>query len=256
MEKEFLENYVKGVLGIPEVDFSGLNMEKSIELTKALSKVMQKYPALKKTICTIGSDDTLKLRTNMLCNCDNRCMMKWLDLPELNDTYIFATICFLNELKRKKEGFVGISYGKPIRTWTLEELKEEIEENIEDGFFTINCRGMEGCLFHEVGHILTKLLNLDTDIRLIKMLKEYLKDEETIEKQISIYAANDFYECVAEIFCEYNMSDNPSECIREIGKYIDKKYKEMENSSIFDINHQFSDHIVRANKQKVFSNKR
>lgn len=257
MEQKYYEEYVKENFGIPYVNFSGLDITVIRDIVEALEIVIKKFPALKNSICSIGSNEEINNQYNIVINSNKWKKIKWDDfivdegekmsaisigthIPLFKDGYIFEI-----------HSFIGLAFGEILIGSNIEQLNLEAKQNSDVGFHPKHCSTFKSVIYHEIGHVLDSILSLSNDKKLYTLISEKSDGFKTIHSKISVYALQaKLGEIIAEAFAEYMICPNANDLINCIGDYISKKYKDFEESRIFMINKRFSNHLMYVEELK------
>lgn len=261
MNIQDLEQYVRSNLNIPYVDFEGLEISTIKDILEALTIIINKYPSLKDSICSIGNNEYINNQYNLFENSNKRKNIKWNDFV-VNEEETMSTIGIGSHIPIIKNGyllelqsFIAIAYSDLLRNKDINELNNQAKSNAEFGFHPRHCTSFKCSIYHEIGHILDFILNLSKDKQLYELIKEKSNNFMSIHTQISEYALyGGLTDIIAEAFAEYIACPNANELIASIGTYIDKKYKLFEDSKVFKINQKFIAHLIKA--EETMSNRR
>lgn len=255
-ELEELEKKSQELLNTPNISFAGLEVSVAHEIVEAISYILEKYPALRFSICAIGDNETVNNQFNMVKNSNPKKDIAWND--KITHDGILTTVSLVSSLPAFKKWqvvelmkFIAISYGNIIVGKNLDYLDERVEQAQKQGNRPEHCSNFRSMIYHEFGHVLALILNLDKDRGLYELIKEKSGDFREISTMIPfLYSAysvrNTFDETIAEAFAEYIMCSNPNELVSSIGNYIDEKYRRFEKTGIFNINEKYRLHLVRG----------
>jgi len=249
MKTNYFEDYVKEILEIPKVDFEGLKVEVIKEMVLALELILERYPALKKSICAIGPSSYITNQINIVFNSKKQNIIYYLDDPS-SDNMVFSLASF-GLGKSKKLIYVGIAYGKKLIGNSIDGLNRMAEYDVSKGFHPKHCTNFKSYIYHEIGHILYHILRLEDDRKFMEMIELVSNGYKNISSDISKYAESNNSELVAEAFAEYIMCPTANKLVNSIGKYIDEKYKRYEHSYIFNINKRYKIPLNECKRKKL-----
>lgn len=258
MQRQYYEEYVKKDIGIPYVNFSELDITVIKDIVEALEVVIQKFPALKNSICSIGNNEDINNQYNMVINSNKFKKIKWDDFVISNGEKM-STVSVGTHIPLFKNGsifeiksFIALAYGNLLIEKNIEELNLEAKYNSDTGYHPKHCNTFKSVIYHEIGHVLDFILNLSKDKKLYALIKEKSDGFQTIHTKISLYALQPKLEdIIAEAFAEYMVCSNANDLINSIGDYILRKYKDFEQSKIFMINNKFSNHLVSEQQNRM-----
>lgn len=146
-----------------------------------------------------------------------------------------------------------MGYYNIIKEYTLEELNEICKNDAKTNFINKYCVNIKGCIYHELGHIIIFILDLNNDQDLYSIIKKLSNNFIDIEEKVCIYAYdyykshNDIAEILAEIFSMYMYNPNANDLVYMVGKYIEKKYNEFKNQK-YVFNEKYKKHLIRAKR--------
>ena len=261
MSIEDLEQFTKETINIPNVNFSGLEVPVVEDILEALTTIMQKYPALKNTICSFGPNEDINNQYNLIANSNKKREVKWQDFV-VNHGETLTSVCIGKRIPIIKKGyavrlqsFIAIAYNDILMGKDIAELNLKAKVNADFGFHPKHCTKFQCNIYHEVGHILDFILNLKHDEKLFRIIEEHGSDYFNIVKNISEYAVEGgIGDIIAEAFAEYIVCPDSNNLINSIGSYIDYKYKLFEDSKVFKINNKFNKYSKVDNE--LFGNKK
>ena len=245
MDKRFLENYLKVRYGIPYVNFDDLDYYKAKLIVFSFIRVLNRYPALSKTICAIGNVKTICNQFNLSSHSNKDEDTHFFEVyKEENFSDVFSTVCSGYEwLCFKKYYYIAISYGKFILDNDINSLQNNFKAWSTHNFSPKHCNNIQSMIYHEMGHVLTFILNLRDDKKLKAIIDKYTIYKEYIPLMLSTYATTDEEELIADAFAEYMMCSKSNRLVNAIGTYIDNKYKKFEKSSAFRINNKYGNNL-------------
>lgn len=244
---DFYESYVKNNLGIPNVNFSKLDIDIVKDIVEALTIVINRYPILKNVICSIGDNNDINNQYNMIINSNKLKKTHWEDLVAENGS-VLSTIQVGTHIPVIKNGklleiqkFIALAYSKDLINSSIQELNLNAKYSAQYGYHPKNCTSFKSYIYHEIGHVLDTILNLHRDKDLYDICKKHSNNFKEIRSKISLYAcAPDLRKIIAEAFSEYIIAPNSNDLINAVGNYIDKKYDIVKDSKILMINKNFS----------------
>lgn len=221
LTKVNLENYARKVLGIPYVDFNGIDPKTIKMVLKVLTEAFKRYPLLSNSLVLIGNKEYLNNYFNLTYYADyqNWCKKnKIYDLIGDTNNSSFLTMHLYYE--PHQHIFMGIGILPLLEKYNYEEFKQLILNDYE----TIKHREIiEANFWHEIGHMLDFLMGISKTPQFKMLIQNH-----NIEKEISIYATTDDKETLAEAFAEYIVEQKLGELkdgiIKDIGYLIDETY--------------------------------
>lgn len=105
MSIQDLEQYTKDNLNIPNVNFAGLEVSTAKEIIESLAIIMQKYPYLRNSICSIGNNYDINNQYNLFENSNKRKEINWTDFA-INEGESMSTIGIGSHIPIIKNGYV------------------------------------------------------------------------------------------------------------------------------------------------------
>lgn len=248
------ENILSIEMGVPNVSLSSLSIKQAEEVVEALRVIFYKYPDLKNSLCAIGDAESINNQMNLISFSVNP-NAKWENLSPDNANMSMCTLKYqgLNILKLLSMPsiiFAGLSFEEEFLKGNAWELK--MSKAVELGVVTKYTGTTKGIVYHEIGHLLDKILNISESKEFDRILS-YKKWN--ILTEIDFHAGASLKELLAEAFSEYIANPNPSELVSLLGQLIDKKYAESKGKNIFNINYKYKDFLERA-KDEMDSKRR
>lgn len=116
--------------------------------------------------------------------------------------------------------FINKSFTKDISN-----LDKIMQEQVRIGFHPQGCGTMKATMDHECGHQISDYLEITKDNEMLKFFNECAEKNE-IRKGLSIYAAENINEFVAEGYAEYINNPEPRPIAKKIGEIIIKANEE------------------------------
>jgi hypothetical protein len=210
-----IEKYMKNIIGIPSVDFTGIDITISNQFIDAINIMLEKYPDLKNAICSISTASNIKKQLKTMIqdnNLDCEFKKKALDMIEeiSNNDETSPMSCLYIPIKNKKP-YIALCFEPFLTRCNLEMLINKIKKTID---YTCD---PEVVIYHEVGHILDRLLDLSFGVEFFRLIKEEYGD-----KEIPYYVFRDFY---AEAFGEYYTSLKPTVFSEKTVELTDNVYR-------------------------------
>jgi len=246
------EEYAKKILGIDNVDYSGLSIKFVKELNATVLETLEKYPELKGQIKFLGSSQQhIKLlrpaykayfdefyhmihaRPGVLNPKTEEEIQEIVEnetnsvLSKLTNPNTRGGAVFID--KPMFKDVVGISFNANSANDAY-KLTMEMIRNERNGYAPKGCNTIKAIVDHEIGHMLDYTLKLLHDKDLQKIYNEALdyirNDPKKYASELSLYAREDKKEFIAEAWAEYRNNPNPRKIAYEIGKLIEWKYEE------------------------------
>lgn len=239
------EEYARNILGIPNVNYKGVDVETANRWNEGLKDNFDRFPELSKNFGFIGE-----------CHERNTALKpiaKQYYLDELKKANPNHSVQALEPYATKKTNSLmrrmGVSKKTFAESWSpthepfsnfrgitvnrdwgknSDKFVEALKNNVENKFHPIGCDTIRSVLDHEIGHQLDDLLGIrDKDV--IKKLFDDRTYSELTE-QLSKYSwsndnPNRYSEMIAEAWAEYTNNDNPREIAKTVGETIEHEYK-------------------------------
>lgn len=230
-----IEDYVRDIIGIPYVNFDGMDIKVCSELVNTLEEAFFLYPLLGKAICAIGHSQYIEEQINLIDNMDTfigYCEDYSKDF-DANNTWM--TTVLIDE-DSKDNIYIGINISKLISHHNLDELNLIAKENAIFAYHPTHCVSFKSIIYHEIGHIFDFLLKITENHEFLKLLETI-----NLELEVSRYAMLNQREAFAEAFAEYHMADQPNEAVRKIVEIGLEEYRKRaeKKSEIFDVSRRF-----------------
>lgn len=218
-----LEEYVRVVLGIPYVNFKGLNFEVGRILVTTIKEIFGKYPFLKHTLSAIGNRNYITNYLNLNWYADietwENLDSKHLECDSLLIDHAFATLVAGGGFDKRNENylFCAFSLGDFIWSSSLKEITTRIQENRECGNLHKYYDSMRPLLYHEMGHLLDFVLRIS---ELDTFIIHYEKNYNLLKKQLSYTASLNIRDFFAEVFSYYHCGDNQNSLVNETMRLV------------------------------------
>lgn len=203
------------------------------DIYKTLKEVIKKYPKLNNSICLVSDIDYLIMYLN------NR-YIKSKSNYEPDDKTILTTVStwfprdsksinFYDSILYYKPDFIGIGVNSLVKYKNATRiLKKDYNDN------WCYSRNIKDAVYHEIGHIFTKLFKLAYNPKLLEYLEDNLKNN----KYLSSYSKINIEELIAEAFSKYSYDPNYSEFVYTIGRIIEEYYLKFEDTELFNISNK------------------
>lgn len=203
------------------------------DIYKTLKEVIKKYPKLNNSICLVSDIDYLIMYLN------NR-YVKSKSNYEPDDKTILTTVSawfprdsksinFYDSILYYKPDFIGIGVNSLVKYKNATRiLKKDYNNN------WCYSRNIKDAVYHEIGHIFTKLFKLAYNPKLLEYLEDNLKNN----KYLSSYSKINIEELIAEAFSKYSYNPNYSEFVYTIGRIIEEYYLKFEDTELFNISNK------------------
>jgi len=196
------EEYVVKHLGIPFVNFKGINLDIVREIIVALESVFNEFPALKNSICAIGKPIDIEYQMTLLYHSSKMHQEQFIEHGSIPFEDIFD-----ERVENIAKAYIyGDSTGAIIYTgiqlngWqdkniTLEKFDNYYRRRNAEGYTPTNCNRSKNIIVHEIGHLMEWILKLRAKPK-FKLLIENVD----IEREISGCAAVSEDEIIPEAF--------------------------------------------------------
>lgn len=203
------------------------------EIYNSLKEIITKYPRLNNTICLVSDIDYL---VNYLNNNYEECNC----IYENDDKTIMTTASMYLPKKDKNLNYYdSILYYKPdfigIGVNRLVKYKNAIN-TLKSDYANEWCysRNIKDTVYHEIGHIFSKIFKLTSNPKMLELLEGNLKNNKTL----STYSKINYEELIAECFSKYSYNPSYSELVYIIGRIIENYYLKFEDTELFDISNK------------------
>jgi len=213
-----LEEYVRGILGIPYINLNGLNLEVGKVVIKTIEEVFRNYPFLKHTLSAIGNREYITNYLNLNWYADFETWesldSKKLECDALLVDNAFATLVGSYGIDEKNGSFLfcTLSLGDFIWSSSLENINLRIKENRECGNFHKYYNSMEPLIYHEMGHLLDFVLRMsDSEF----FIDYYDKNYNLLKEQLSYTASLNKSDFFAEVFSYYHCGKTQNQLVKE-----------------------------------------
>ena len=232
-------NYAEKVLGV-KADYTGIDVRCANEWNRGLAAMKNKYPEVAEQIKFVGSmqkrNELLKaeLKNYAKNNKLAKGTKELLDyvLGELNIKSNRTAESFHvtrlgnnpdeNEIIKIVNKYAGISLNSNYYN-NYDNVIAERKRQVTNGWKPVGCDTMKSIFDHEFGHQIDKLLNVSDTQNVKDFYKRY---KEEIKEGLSKYALTKREEFIAEVWSEYNNNPKPREIANEVGKFIERLWRE------------------------------
>ena len=111
----------------------------------------------------------------------------------------------------------------------LVDIEKRIQKDVASKFHPEGCGTLKAIVEHELGHQFDEMLGISKEKEIIKLYSSMTGKE--ITEKLSTYSwrnsnKNPIEEFVAEAWSEYCNNTNPRDIATQIGKLIERRYKE------------------------------
>lgn len=220
--------------------FSRLSLEMARLFLSAVAKILYKFPRLRSLFCYIGSKSGFKDALRELCKLNRNTIERFRIQQICPDETIInlashALIAIDNTVYNGKSGNVlaqAFSLCGILDAVVLDEsdfsglgykrLCKQLIKDERDGTNIKGCEKPDHVVYHEFGHMLDVLCNLNEDDDFQEYYQSFSKEQ--IARNVSQYATTDASEFFAEAFAEYMCGTNPREVALYLGHLIERKY--------------------------------
>ena len=220
-----------------KADYAGIDVRCANEWNRGLAAMKSKYPEVVEQIKFVGSIQ----KRNELLEAELRNYAKNNRLAKDMINNILGSLKIKNN--RTAEALYGVKFGDdPAENEIIEIINKyagislnsnyysnydnviaERKRQVANGWKPVGCDTMKSIFDHEFGHQIDKLLNI-SDKQNVKDFFKWHKEE--IKEGLSRYALTKREEFVAEVWSEYNNNPKPREIANEVGKFIERLWKE------------------------------
>ena len=218
------------LLGVPDCNLTNVDYKIGIKVFNALETCFTKYPILRNVINCVGDipyvleqraitaakaynikSPTYNLKriykttsfgTAYLCLDDDN------HYNDLNAFYYFNRLMFTGICINEKDSY------EDLRAMLLNYRKNNTS-------YSIN---IETCIYHEVGHILSKMLCIEKNKFTLNVVKTFMENDQNYPK----YAMSSVSEFIADCFAKYMIDPDYNIAVNTIGKMIDSFYNHFE----------------------------
>lgn len=220
--------------------FSRLSLEMARLFLSAVVKILYKFPRVRSKLCYIGSKSGFVDALRELCKLNRKTIERFRIQQICSDETIInlashALIAVDNTVYNEKSANVlaqAFSLCGILDAVVLDEsdfsglgykrLCKQLAKGERDGTNLKGCEKPDSVVYHEFGHLLDFLCNLNEDSEFQKYYQSFTKEQ--IARKVSPYAATDASEFFAEAFAEYVSSSTPREVALYLGQLIERKY--------------------------------
>lgn len=219
------------IFGIPDCNLSRIDYRIGIEIFSALEVCFQKYPLLKNVINCLGDYPyVLEKRNIVATKVFNQRAVKY----DLNSLYKTASFCaaYLNvDDPRNYEKLNTLMYYNRLlfsgicinEKDSYEDLKYMLRQYKSKN--TTYCTSIRQCIYHEVGHVLSRMLCIEKNGVTLAKINELMETGDYPR-----YTMSSVSEFVADCFAKYMVDQNFNEAVNTIGKSIDLFYHYFEKT--------------------------
>ena len=232
-------NYAEKVLGV-KADYTGIDVRCANEWNRGLAAMKNKYPEVAEQIKFVGSMQKRNelLKAELKNYAKNNKLAK--GTKELLD-YVLGKLNIKsnrtaesfhatrlgnnpdeNEIIKIVNKYAGISLNSNYYN-NYDNVIAERKSQVTNGWKPVGCDTMKSIFDHEFGHQIDKLLNVSDTQNVKDFYKRY---KEEIKEGLSKYALTKREEFIAEVWSEYNNNPKPREIANEVGKFIERLWRE------------------------------
>lgn len=205
---------------IPDINLTKIDYKVGKEVLIALKNVIEKYPYLASVINCVGDFKYIleqkKITTKRLYNAKTQ---KNNPKNLYKTASFFTSCCYFDTddvLKGEVPFYIGIGINeKDSYEKVISMLQMQTVNNIS------YCSSIKECVYHEAGHILDRLLNLNKSVAFKKNINILMKEN---KYNYPAYALSSEREFIAECFAKYMTNPNYNEAVNTIGSIIDYLY--------------------------------
>lgn len=219
------------ILGIPDCNLSKIDYRIGVEIFSALEECFQRYPFLKNVINCVGDYPyVLEKRNVVAMQAFNQEKVHY-DLKTLYKTSSFCT-AYLNvdDTNNYEKLNASMYYNRLLFSGicinekdSYEDLKYMLRQYKVKN--TTYCTNIRQCIYHEVGHILSRMLCIEKNIVTLEKINELMQNGDYPK-----YTMTSVSEFVADCFAKYMVDQNFNEAVNTIGKIIDLFYHYFEKT--------------------------
>lgn len=227
--------YAKDVLGLDFADYKGVDIQIANDWNKGLSESFNKMPELRKTINATGStqgrySEEVRLKYDEIIKTKQSLFQSLGYTIEEQEKYAMRTArrfatktppgAYAYSITGGRYNLDGVFVSGKHK---VAELMRLLESDITAGFHPLGTGTIRSNLIHEVGHQISDMLNIFTNDQFLSMYRNLSLED--VKSGLSIYAASNKREFVAEAWSEYICSDNPRPIAKSVGDLIMKIYQ-------------------------------
>lgn len=219
------------LLGVPDCNLSKIDYRIGIEFFSALKECFQRYPLLKNVINCIG-DYSYVLEKRNICAVKsyNQRIFKY-DLKKLYNTSSFCASYLATEDTTYYEKLNNLMYYNRLLFSGICINEKDSYDDLRYMFRQYKnknltyCTNVKSCVYHEIGHILSRMLCIEKNIVTLEQIKILMQNGNYPK-----YTSSSVSEFVADSFAKYMIDQNYNEAVNTIGTTIDLFYHYFEKT--------------------------
>lgn len=211
------EDYARENIGVERVDYSEFDDSTAREVNATLEVLRDKYPEVG-GLEYLGS---IQRRNSAMCEeRPDLAAARQVDIAEPKPEVVAVAL-------RDSDEFNGIAINK---LWASDSQTSSIETQLSEfrGDSSEGTGSMSGVVAHEFGHLVEYHLEAKGDFDDIKEKLGELESQGRIHvrEHVSTYATKNEAELFAELFAEYQLSNEPRDPARSVGEMVDRKLRQ------------------------------
>ena len=218
--------------------FAGINFVGLKRIMGVITEVLYKYPRLRSKMCFIGTHIEFKKLLSKLEQGDNEVLKKFNLQYICNDENIKKLSGMLRgnmeRLLENNEAYLAMAmyaYGlfdamlfdhNDYDGYAYLNFIKNLRFGASTGFYPQGCHIPESVAYHELGHLLDKLCNLNKNAAFNAYYSGLTKKD--IRSGLSEYALTSPLEFIAEAFAEFMCNPDPRPISRKVVELLDQAY--------------------------------
>lgn len=212
------------------VDYKTIKPEVANAWNKSLYDHLREFPALRKNQVFTGTAQAQMARWRSI-NVERYIEMLRKANPHLPDYDFRPHAERAIPAKRIPSDTYAISWDQPdVRGVAInakwgkdpEALKNALAKDVASGFHPISCDTIRSVVDHELGHQIDSLLGLSLDADVVRLYNEAKLTG--IKEEVSVYAATNINEFIAECWAESCNNPTPRFCASRVAEIVRKRY--------------------------------
>ncbi len=221
-----LENYAKNVLGIPYVNFEGIDPNTIKMILKVLKEAFRRYPLLANSLVLVGNQEYLNNYFSLTYYADYKNFKPKSKIANLIFPKYASFVTLHLYYYQHNHQFLGIGILPLLEKYDFKEFKQLV---LNDEATIKHRELIEANFWHEVGHMLDFIMGISNTYDFQKIISNH-----DILKEVSMYATTSPKETLAEAFAEYiaelKLHELDDGLIKDIGSLVDKTYIKYANN--------------------------
>lgn len=218
------------LLGVPDCNLTNVDYKIGIKVFNGLETCFAKYPMLKNVINCVGDIPYVLEQRSAIASKVYKVTKPKYNLRELYKTASFGTAYLSFDDENNYDTidtafyfnrlmFTGICINEKDSYEDLRAMLLKYRKN--NTSYSIN---IETCIYHEVGHILSRMLCLEKNEFTVNVIMSLMENDQNYPK----YAMSSVSEFIADCFAKYMIDPDYNIAVNTIGKMIDMLYNRFE----------------------------